>query len=95
MPKGKFSPYLGARINATFFFDGDSGTRFSDIDYTHEISYSFQAGLDIKLNERWSVNMDVKKVFVSTDISVNGGVATVPDTDLDPLIIGVGFGCRF
>lgn len=95
LPKGKYSPYLGAGINGTLFFDGDSGTRFSDVDYTHEIGYALQAGLDVKVDDRWSVNIDVKKVFVSTDISVNGGVATAPDTDLDPLIIGVGFGYRF
>jgi outer membrane protein len=95
LPKGRFSPYVGAGINGTFFYDVDAGSQFTDVDYTHTLGYAFQAGLDAKINDKWSVNLDVKKFFIDTDITVSGGTATAPDTDLDPWVIGVGFGFAF
>ena len=43
----------------------------------------------------WSINFDVKKVFVDTDIKVNGPSVTGKGIDLDPWILSVGVGYRF
>lgn len=40
------------------------------------------------------LNADIKKIFLNTDGSVNGGSATA-DVDLDPWVMGFGVGYRF
>ena len=57
--------------------------------------YALQAGNDYKIDEHWSLNLDVNKVFVETDIKVNGGAINPKGTDLDPLIVSVGVGFTF
>jgi outer membrane protein len=55
---------------------------------------TLQAGLDISIGNGWSLNADVKKTFIDTEISWNGtGVAA--DADLDPWIFSTGLGYRF
>jgi outer membrane protein len=94
MPKEKFSPYVGAGLNYTFFYNEDApGGAINSVDYDNHVGYALQAGLDYALTGNWSVNLDVKKIFLSTDVSVNGGAKL--GVDLDPWIVGVGVGYRF
>lgn len=95
MPKSSFSPYVGAGVNLTIPYAGNAGRSVNSVDYSSEFGWALQAGADYAFTEKWSVNLDVKKVFVDTDIKVNGGAINAKDTDLDPWIIGVGFGYRF
>ena len=96
-PKGSFSPYLGAGVNYSFFYDVDKGDdpAVNSVDYENGFGYAFQAGIDYQIDEKWLLNFDVKKVMVGTDIKVNGGAINSDDVDLDPWIFGVGFGYRF
>ena len=44
----------------------------------------------------WSLNLDVKKLWLNTDVKANlGGTALKADVDLNPWIFGVGVGYRF
>lgn len=88
-----FVPYLGAGINYTVFYNADSGAA-TDIKYRNGFGYALQAGMDYKLDEKWSLNLDVKKIFLNTDARVNGG-AVRADVDLDPWVFGAGVGYRF
>ena len=58
---------------------------------------ALQAGIDYRLNERWFLNADVKKVWINTDVSIDaGGLGTVTgDVDIDPVIFGLGIGLRY
>ncbi|RVU36534.1 OmpW family protein [Hwanghaeella grinnelliae] len=95
LPKNRFSPYLGAGLNYTFFYDEKAaGGAVSSVDFENGIGYALQAGLDIAIDGNWSANLDVKKVFLNTDVKVNGGAINA-DVDLDPWIFGVGIGYRF
>lgn len=100
MPDSKYSPYVGAGINYTIFYNADrgrggGGVAVTDIDFSDNFGYVLQAGIDIQLADRWYFNADVKKVFLSTDINLNNGLVKADDVDLDPWIVGVGFGYRF
>lgn len=95
MPDQKISPYIGAGINYTIAFGESTGASVNDVSYSDEFGYAFQAGVDYEIDDKWSLNFDVKKVFVDTDISANGGSVTANDTELDPWVIGVGFGYTF
>lgn len=88
-----FVPYLGAGINYTFFYNEDPGA-VASIDYEDGFGYALQAGFDYKLDDHWMLNADVKKIFLNTDVSVNGGAVTA-DVDLDPWVFGMGVGYRF
>lgn len=95
MPKERLSPYVGAGLNYTFFFNEDApGGGINSVDYKNHIGYALQAGVDYALSGPWSLNLDVKKIFLRTDVSVNGGAVTAK-ADLDPWIVGVGVGYRF
>lgn len=94
-PKSKFSPYLGVGVIYAIWFDTDKGRSVDSVDYSNEFGYSFQAGFDYAITDQWSFNVDVKKVFVDTDITVNGGAINAKGVDLDPLVAGIGIGYRF
>ena len=95
MPKERFSPYLGAGINYTFFYDEKPGAAQS-ISYDNGFGYALQAGFDYAISGPWSLNVDVKKVFLDTTITTNvGGGPINVDADLDPWVFGIGVGYRF
>ncbi|RCK54172.1 membrane protein [Thalassospira profundimaris] len=95
LSKERFSPYVGAGINYTFFYDSKSG-QFQDVKYDDGFGYAFQAGFDYAISGPWSLNVDVKKIFLNTDVTVNTGAGTVKaDADLDPWLFGIGIGYRF
>jgi opacity protein-like surface antigen len=55
--------------------------------------FALQAGVDFKLDKNWSINLDVKKVQIRSDVFISGARAS--DVKVDPLLIGVGVGYRF
>lgn len=100
LPDERFSPYVGVGVNYTIFFDkrggqGNSAVRVNSIDYSNSFGYGFQVGMDWKIDDRWHLNADLKKLFLSTDINLNNGAVKVNDADVDPWIIGFGVGYRF
>ncbi|MFM2483992.1 OmpW/AlkL family protein [Celerinatantimonas yamalensis] len=97
MPKQRFSPYVGAGINYTYFFSEDTGSGNTSIDYKNKFGYALQAGFDYAIVGNWSVNLDVKKLFLKTDVNTDvTGVGHVHATGhLNPLLVGIGVGYRF
>ncbi len=92
---GDFKPYVGAGINYTIFYGVDEGD-VVDMDYDNTVGFSFQAGVDYNLNDKWFLNADIKYLALSTDVDVNTGTAVLPvEVDINPLIIGVGVGMKF
>lgn len=94
LPHG-FKPYVGAGVNYTVFFDEDApGGTVTSIDYDNSFGWALQFGVDYMLNEHWLLNVDVKKLFLNTDVSLNNGAITA-DVDINPWIVGAGIGYRF
>ncbi len=95
MPKSPFSPYIGAGINYTFFYNADApGNPVRSISYENNFGWALQIGMDYNVTGRWFLNADLKKVFLSTKANINGGAIT-GDVNLDPWIFGLGVGYRF
>lgn len=94
-PKARFSPYIGAGINYTLFYGEKSGSNpaVQNIDYSNSFGPALQVGMDVALGGRWSLNVDVKKLWIRTDVSTNALKAN--DVKLDPWLVGVGIGYRF
>ncbi len=92
---GEAKPYIGAGVNYTFFYGVDEGD-VVDMDYNNSFGFSFQAGLDYNLNEKWFLNLDLKKILLKTDVDVDTGEGVIPvEVDINPLVIGVGVGMKF
>ncbi|MCF4167663.1 OmpW family protein [Zavarzinia compransoris] len=91
-PEGKIRPYVGAGVNYTIFYGKDEPTG-TTVDYDNAFGWALQAGVDIPINDHWSMNVDVKQVFLSTDVTINGAVKA--DVDINPTLIGFGLGYRF
>jgi outer membrane protein len=87
-----FKPYLGVGINYTTMskvelLAGKGGLEHSSV------GLALQAGIDYKLDKNWSLNVDVKKVQIRSDVFISG--AKVSNVQVDPLLVGVGLGYRF
>ncbi|HEY7986008.1 MAG TPA: OmpW family outer membrane protein [Methylophilaceae bacterium] len=102
LPDQTIDPYLGAGVNYTRSLDRNLATTAVTpglpihID-RNSLGLAFQAGVDVNLKDGWMVNADIKKAFISTDVTVNAGAGFVKidSLDIDPWIIGFGIGKRF
>ena len=95
MPKQRFSPYVGAGLNYTIFYNADApGGAVTSVHYDNGWGYALQAGFDVAVAENWSVNVDVKKLFIDTSVAINGGAVNA-SVDLDPWVVGLGVGYKF
>ena len=87
---GAFKPYVGAGINYT---------RFSNVDVPgvsikkNSWGPAMQVGFDYALDKNWSINFDVKKVYIKTNVYAAG--ANLGKFKVDPVLVGVGLGYRF
>ncbi|WP_417492521.1 OmpW/AlkL family protein [Maricaulis sp.] len=94
-PDGQMRPYLGAGVNYTHFFNEDlpGGSALTSISYDDSFGFAAQAGIDFALQDDWFFNVDVKYVDINTDVLIDGAIGA--DVDIDPVILGIGFGRRF
>jgi outer membrane protein len=61
-----FRPYIGAGVNYTMFFGhDDADPAILDADFDSSVGFALQAGFDIPIDEHWSINVDVKKVWIN------------------------------
>lgn len=91
-PAAQLSPYVGAGVNYTRISSVKLLGGAADLE-NQSFGFAVQAGVDYKLDKNWSLNFDVKKVQIRSDVMVGGNkVSTVK---LDPWLLGVGLGYRF
>ena len=77
----------GIYASIWFLLVGRSGrTRYS-------FGLAVQAGVDIPLSKGVYLNLDLKKVYIRTDVSAAG--AKLGTFKVDPVLFGVGVGWRF
>ena len=86
-----YKPYVGAGINYTKI-TGDNLAAAYHLD-SNSYGAAFQAGVDVPLTKQVSLNFDVKKVDIKTD--VYDGATNKGTLKLDPVLVGVGVGYRF
>ncbi len=93
LPAARFSPYVGAGVNGMIFYSGHNQNGFT-VKLQDRVGFALQAGADYALTGPWSLNADVKKVFVHTNATIDGG-ALVSDVNLSPWVVSLGVGRRF
>jgi outer membrane protein len=92
-PKGRFSPYVGTGPNYMLFYSGEDKNGYA-VKLKSGFGWAAQAGADYALKDRWSANIDVKKVFYSTTATINGGALT-SHVKMDPWVVSAGFSYRY
>jgi outer membrane protein len=94
MPEGKFRPYVGAGLNYTRFYDDNLGGGTLTVENS-SWGPALQIGADIAIDKKFFINIDIKKIWISTDVKVVATGATAANLDIDPYVFGVGVGMKF
>jgi outer membrane protein len=92
LPGAAIDPYVGAGVNYTLMSKVgllDGAARLEH----HSVGLALQAGADVRIDARWSFNVDLKKVQIRSDVDIGGARAS--RVKVDPLLLGVGLGYRF
>ena len=87
-----YKPYVGAGVNYTRITRVNLLGGGADLE-DDSWGGALQVGMDIPLDKNWSLNFDVKKVYIRSNVFVDG--ANQGTLKLDPLLVGVGLGYRF
>jgi outer membrane protein len=92
LPGAQIDPYVGAGINYTLISKVDILNGAGRLEHD-SVGAALQAGVDFRIDSKWSVNLDVKKIQIRSDVDINGAHAS--RVKVDPLLLGVGVGYRF
>lgn len=91
-PEATFSPYVGAGLNYTNITKVELLNGAGGLEHK-SFGLALQAGADYKIDKNWSLNFDVKKIQIRSDVTISG--AKVSNVQVDPWLVGVGVGYRF
>jgi outer membrane protein len=79
-------------VNFTFIFDDNLAGGAAKLE-NYSIGPAAQVGFDWAINDSWAINVDVKKIFIGSDVEVGG--AKVIDVNVDPMCYSLGLTCSF
>jgi outer membrane protein len=93
-PGGLVHPYVGVGVNYTLIWGDDLKVAGVPL-HLDNSSYGFaaQAGLDWKIDNTWSVNLDLKRVAISSGVFAGG--AKLTEAHLDPWLYSLGLRYEF
>lgn len=91
---GQFEPYLGAGVNYTTFIDTDPPAG-RHVEYDDSFGGALQAGFDYRLDDHWLVNFDVRRIWISTDVTISGDISATDSVDVNPWVVSTSIGYRF
>ena len=110
-PDQTIDPYVGAGVSYVRAMDRSltANTSVGNLPIHIErnsFGPAIQAGVDYNLENKWLLNVDVKKIWFSTDVTVDssgnpGGLGLpagwhkIDSLDVDPWVVSVGFGKKF
>jgi outer membrane protein len=101
-PQGKVRPYIGAGINYTIFWNENASKGLeaavgrTDVRMKDSIGWAGQVGVDLDINPRMFLNLDVKYIDIDTTARLRTTAIGTQNVriHLDPLVFGVGLGFR-
>jgi outer membrane protein len=98
LESGPVRPYVGAGLNYTVVFKSQDGF-ISNLDVRSAFGSVLEVGVEVPLNDGWSVALDARKIFLKTKadgvLPAMGGAAAHADVRLDPLVVFASVGRRF
>ncbi len=93
--QSKFTPFIGAGINYTFFFD-DKGSGILTgvpVDLDDSWGYALHAGLDYQITDNGALRFDVRYIKIETDVTIGG--APVGKVKINPWVYGAAYVIEF
>lgn len=89
------TPYVGAGLNYTLFFDEKTSGPLAGADLELDPSFGLavQAGIDFDISDSMFVNLDLRWIDISTDAELDG--APLETVEIDPLVYSLTVGWRF
>jgi outer membrane protein len=92
---GYVRPYVGVGLTVAFFYGTSPAAGVSSTSYSTAVGPALDAGFDVPVGGNWSVNFDLKQMFINTAAHVDHGAFATAHTELDPTVIRVGIGYKF
>jgi OOP family OmpA-OmpF porin len=90
-PNGRWRPYLGAGINFTEFY----GEKPNELHLGGSIGPAATAGIDFLFTRHWFATLDLRWIYVDTEVQANGSQNDFGHLQVSPLVAGAMFGYRF
>lgn len=92
---GPFQPYIGLGVAAQVIFD-EQDAALRNLRVRSGVGPMLQAGVDLMLDERWGVFLDVKKAWLGSKATAELlGARISSNVVLDPLVVHSGVTYRF
>jgi len=95
---GAFKPYVGAGVNYTIFGNRQNFPALGNQVQVDQSSFGFagQVGMDYMIDKNWGLNVDVKYITMSTNVTGSGALAGQSGKlTLNPWTPGVGVTYKF
>lgn len=90
----RFRPYVGVGVNYTLIFDDDIKVANVPLSLDNSsLGVAGQLGFNYVIDQTWSLNVDVKKAVIRSD--VYAGATALTEAKLDPWLYSVGFKYSF
>lgn len=91
----KVTPFVGAGINYTYFFDetGQGALAGTNVDLDDSWGLALHAGLDYAISERAALRADVRYIDIETDTSVGG--VDIGKVKIDPWVFNIAYVMKF
>jgi len=97
-PDQTFDPYVGAGVSYVRAMDNNLNLGPTPIKIDrNNWGVALQAGMDYNLENKWLLNIDVKKMWFDTTVKADlgSGYTKIDQLDIDPWVVSVGFGKKF
>lgn len=89
LPGAAIRPYVGVGVNFTLIWDDVISVANVPLGLeSNSVGLAAQAGVDWRINDRWSFNLDVKKAAIRSDVFAGG--AKLTEARLDPWLYAAG-----
>jgi outer membrane protein len=93
-------PYVGAGVNYTTFLDEDTEGALAGakLDLDDSWGLALEAGIDMELQNNWTLNASAWWIDIDTDATVSGAGAPFDaayEVEIDPWVFMVGIGKKF
>ena len=92
LPRATIDPYVGAGINYTLLSSVKLLNGAGRLEHD-SVGLALQAGADVRIDDRWVFNVDLKKLQIRSDVTISGARAS--RVKVDPLLLAAGVGYRF
>ena len=80
------TPYVGAGINYTIFFDENlEKLGIKNIELDNSFGLAFQVGMDINLGKNFGLNIDIRQIDIDTEVHSSNAVDGL-DVFVDPTV---------